>query len=185
MSDSDFDMLQKLLNRYHEESEKCRVAGAPLAGSIMQAALMEAGLLSMAYCCDAETRATKTFREAKEADLRKWSLKQLLDLANELNWLPSNLPLGVTAYRSGVDPDQALRQGDVVYYADVVREIRDMIHPGRHIRLWSGVKITKKYLESVEETVATVYDYLYDKLIALIESGPEFQKFKQTGRDSA
>jgi hypothetical protein len=93
-----------------------------------------------------------------------------------MKWLPSSLPLGKAARLSGIDPDEALKQGDVVYFADVVREVRDMIHPGRYVRLWSGLKVTKEYLDTVEETVQVIYDLLYDWLITLIRSDPEFKK---------
>jgi hypothetical protein len=63
----------------------------------------------------------------------------------------------------------------VAYFADAVREVRDMVHPGRHLRLWSGVKLTKDYLESVEEIVQIVYDHLYGRLITLIKNDPEFK----------
>jgi hypothetical protein len=81
---------------------------------------------------------------------------------------------------SGIDPDQALKQGDVAYFADVVREVRDMVHPGRYLRLWSGVKVGKEYVDSVEEIVQIVYDHLYDKLITLIEKDPAFKNLGNT-----
>ena len=85
--------------------------------------------------------------------------------------LPSNLPQGKRL--STIDPNQALKQGDVVYIADAVREERNMVHPGRYLRVWSGVALTKGYLESVEEIVQIAYDYLYDRLVTLIKNDPE------------
>lgn len=179
MSESDFEFLQKLILQYREEAEKCKQAGAHLAGCVILAAAMEAGLLAIAYCCETEILGTETYRQAGKKDLREWGLRQLLDLANEMKWLPSNLPLGEIARLSGINPDQALKKGDVVYFADFVREIRDMVHPGRHLRLWSGVKLTKDYLVSVEEIVRGVYDHLYQELMTLIESSPEFKAWDQ------
>jgi hypothetical protein len=76
---------------------------------------------------------------------------------------------------SGIDPDQALKQGDVAYFADYVREVRDMVHPGRYLRLWSGVEVGKEYVDPVEEIVQIVYDHLHGRLITLIKNAPEFK----------
>jgi hypothetical protein len=44
------------------------------------------------------------------------------------------------------------------------------------VRLCSGVKVTMEYLDSVEERVQIVYDLLYDRLITMIRTHPEFKK---------
>lgn len=178
MTESDFEFLQeKLMEQYEEEAKKCKDAGAILAGCAIQAAAMEAALLAMAYCCEEEMRVTDTFRRVGKEDLREWDLKELLDLASDMKWLPTSLRLGEIARLSGVEPDQALKKGDVVYFADVVREVRNMIHPGRYLRLWSGIEVTKGYLDSVEETVKVVYDHLNNQLESMITSDPDFKKF--------
>jgi len=38
MSDGDFEFLQKLMKQYDREARKCKEAGAPLAGCVIQAA---------------------------------------------------------------------------------------------------------------------------------------------------
>jgi len=177
MTENDFEFLQKLMEQYEEEAKKCKAAGALLAGCAIHAAAMEAALLAMAYCCEEEMQVTDTFRRVGEEDLRKWDLKQLLDLASEMKWLPTSLPLGEIARLSGIEPDEALKNSDVIYFADVVREVRNMIHPGRYLRLWSGVEVSKEYLDSIEETVKIVYDHLYEQLITMITSDPDFKKF--------
>jgi hypothetical protein len=177
MIENDFEFLQKLMEQYEEEAQKCKDAGALLAGSAIHAAAMEAALLAMAYCCEEEMKVSDTFRRVGEEDLRNWDLKQLLDLASEMRWLPTSLPLGKIARMSGIEPDEALKNGDVVYFADVVREVRNMIHPGRYLRLWSGVQVSKEYLDSIEETVKIVYDHLYEQLITMITGDPDFKKF--------
>lgn len=42
-------------------------------------------------------------------------------------------------------------------------------------RLWSGVKVTEEYIESVEDIVKTVYDRLSGGVVTLIENDPEFK----------
>jgi len=130
----------------------------------------------MAYCDEDAIRGTQTYRRMKERRSQTWTLKDLLDLANEMKWLPSNLPLGQIARESGIDQNEALKQGDVGYFADVVRDVRNMIHLGRSLRVWPGVKVTKRCFDFVQETVQIVYDYLYDKLITLIKNSPEFKE---------
>lgn len=146
MSENDFDSLQKLMRQYHKEAQRCKLANAPLAGCLMLAAAMEAVLLSMAYCFKDEVLATETFRKIGEKDLRKWNLKDLVALARETKWLPSKLPIDKIARLSGIEPEEALKQGDVGYFAEAVREVRDLVHPGRNLRLWAGVEVTKEYL---------------------------------------
>ena len=94
-----------------------------------------------------------------------------------MKWLPASLPLREIVRLSGIEPGQALKNGDVIYFADVVREVRNMIHPGRYLRLWSGVEVSNEYLDSIEETVKIVYDHLYEQLITMITSDPDFRKF--------
>jgi hypothetical protein len=172
ISDEDFDALRKLIEQFRTEADNCKKACAPLAGCIMIAGALEAGILAMAYCCEDEVSKTDTFRRTHEPDLRQWGLKDLLDLAREMAWLPTTVPMDKIARLSGVDPDEALKNGDLWYFAEVVREVRDLVHPGRNLRLWSGIGPTKEYLDSVEETVQIVFEVFYEKLIDLIKDEP-------------
>jgi hypothetical protein len=181
MSDRDFDSLQKLMNQYEREAQKCKSAGASLAGCCMFAAGMEAALLSMAYCCEDEIRETKTY-QTHDKDLRKWDLKDLLNLANEMKWWPTTLAIGQAARKSRISSDKALKLADVGYFADWLREVRDLIHPGRNLRLESGVNVTKKFLRFAEEILSVIYDHLGSKMRTLILASPEFQKLEAETR---
>jgi hypothetical protein len=86
------------------------------------------------------------------------------------------LPVGQIARTSGIDPDDALKRGDVGYFADVVREVRDMVHPGRYVRLWSGVPLTNEYVKTVEETVALVIKILDNKVHESIKKRSAYQE---------
>jgi len=169
ISENDFDSLLKLVEQFRTEADNCKKAGAPLAGCIMIAGALEAGILAMAYCCEDEVSKTETFRRTREPDVRYWGLKDLLDLARELRWLPSTVPLDKIARLSDISSDEALERGDVWYFAEVVRGVRDLVHARRNLRLWSGVSPTKEYFDSVEETVQVVFDVLYGKLIDMIK----------------
>ena len=141
---------------------------------------MEASILAMAFVHESEVIGSKTYQERSEPDLRKWELKTLLDLSRELKWIPSSLVVGVIARQSGIEPDEALKRGDIGYFADVVREVRDMVHPGRYVRLWSGVPLTNDFVESVEETVGVVTEALENKLHETIRQSPEFQEWARS-----
>jgi hypothetical protein len=156
--------LLSIIEGYQKEAEKCRGANAYLAGCVMLGAALEASLLAMAKCYTEEVEQTKTFSSKKEPNLDKWNLIDHLKVARELNWIPSKLWLDKIARESGIDPDEALKNGDLGYFADVVREIRDMLHPGRYLRLWSGVKVTKKFLETSYEVVDLIRESLLKKL---------------------
>jgi hypothetical protein len=182
ISDKDFNFLLDLSVRYDKEAINCKKNGQILASCVMYAARMEAEILAMALVHESEVIASNTYQQERKHDLRKWQLKSLLDLSRELNWIPSSLPMGVIARKSGVESDEALKRGDVGCFADHVREVRDMIHPGRYLRLWSGVPITNEFVESVEETVTVVNEVLENKIHESIKNSPEFQEMIRTGK---
>jgi hypothetical protein len=162
--EQDEEQLLSIIEGYQQEAEKCRSADAYLAGCVMLGAALEASLLAMAKCYSDEVKGTKTYSLKNEPDLDKWNLIDHLKVARELDWIPSKLALDKIARESGIDPKDALKNGDLGYFADVVREIRDMLHPGRYLRLWSGVRVTKEFLETSYEVVDLVRDYLLKKL---------------------
>lgn len=162
--EKDEKFLLSIIEGYQKEAQKCRRADAYLAGCVMLGAALEASLLAMAKCYPDEVKGTKTYSLKNDPDLDKWNLIDHLKVARELDWIPSKLPLDKIARESGIDPDEALKNGDLGYFADVVREIRDMLHPGRYLRLWSGVRVTKKFLETSYEVVDLVRESLLKKL---------------------
>lgn len=164
VSHRDYNFLLKLSKMYDKEAVKCKRNGEILASCVMYAASMEASILAIALVYDEDLERTRTYRKRHEPDLRKWELITLLDLARELKWIPSKLPLGHIARTSGVGWGEAAKRGDVGYYADAVREIRDLIHPGRYVRLWPGVKITREHVATVEEAVEVVHGCLEKKV---------------------
>jgi hypothetical protein len=162
--EKDEEFLLSIIEGYQKEAEKCRGADAYLAGCVMLGAALEASLLAMAKCYADEVKQTKTYSSKKEPNLDNWNLIDHLKVARELNWIPPKLPLDKIARESGIDPEDALKNGDLGYFADVVREIRDMLHPGMYLRLWTGVRVTKKFLETSYEVVDLVRECLLKKL---------------------
>lgn len=163
--DVDEKELYSIMKNYKDEADKCKQSGASLAACVMLGASLEAALLTMEKCYPDEVTQTQTYLKKKEHDLNKWDLIDHLKVAREFSWIPSKLSLEDLARTSGIDPEEALKNGDIGYFADAVREIRDMLHPGRYLRLWSGVRVTKEYVETCYEVVDVVQDLLYKKLI--------------------
>ena len=125
LSESVFNETLRLALQYRREAEKCQNAKAFLAGCIMMGAAFEAMLLSFANCYPAEalTSSAAPRRKGKIKPLTEWSLADLLAVAKERTWLPSVLS-------TSQDWDGAKAQiGD---YGEVVREIRNLVHPARY-----------------------------------------------------
>lgn len=87
-----------------------------------------------------------------------------MELGRELKWIPSRIPMGKIARASGISVKSDLANGDLGYFADVVREIRNLVHPGIYVRRMRNVRITESYYQFCYEVEGIVFDYLYRKL---------------------
>ena len=76
--------------------------------------------------------------------------------------------MGKVARASGITVRSALATGDLGYFADVVREIRNLVHPGVYVRRMRNVRINKSYYQFCYEVEGVVFDRLYEKLQASI-----------------
>ncbi len=142
----DWNPLQKLsktlelFELYRSEARKCRSAGAYLSGCVLLASALEAALLAMAQCfpqdVDRVARAYKAKQFSRPAS--EWSLSQLLTLAKKLNWLPS-----AGRAEDRLDPQKA-GIGDLV---EVMRAIRNLLHPSIYLRECPDKAINQKHLE--------------------------------------
>jgi len=163
-----FDTLLEILELYKSEADRCEKSRAYLSGCVVLGAALEAGLLATATCYRSQVRRAVTYRRLKGMPLEKWGLFDLLGLARELKWVPSQLPLGTSARVSSLTPDKALKEKDVAYFADIVRELRNTIHPGKYWRQWKGLKIKKRHFEFCYEMTEIVFEHLYQKLASSI-----------------
>lgn len=127
----------------------------------------------MVLCYPEEVIRTRTYRSKKKRarDVAKWGLFDLLKLARELSWIPSVLPIDTIARLSGVDPEVAMVKGDLSYFADFVREIRDTVHPGRYMDLWKGTPITRSYYRVCYEILDLVTVWFSMKLRESVRIG--------------
>ncbi len=151
------ERLNEILDLYRSEAKRCRRAKAWLAGCVMAGAALEAGLLAMAECYPeevldwAETQADRKLPK----EPTKWYLADLLDAAKSLGWLPASLMA-----HDEFDSDRAL-VGD---YAEVVREIRNLVHAGRYVRDYADMEIAKEHLVLSLEVLEAAFDWLFSRL---------------------
>jgi hypothetical protein len=167
LSDEEFNQLQHTISTYRRETAKCRKAGAYLAGCVMAAASLEALLLGMVQCFPEEALSAPSCpkRRTGPKKLRQWGLSELLAVARELTWLPAEL-----TRQDEFDTNRAAI-GD---YTEVVRQIRNLVHPVRYLEEMPQKRFTKKYLEMTENIIAVASEHLCDRLAAaILKDNPE------------
>ncbi|MEA2015724.1 MAG: hypothetical protein U9O59_03280 [Actinomycetota bacterium] len=146
--------ILNLATIYKREAEKCLDAKAYLSGCVLTGAAMEAILLSFANCFPEIIASAKCTpkKKGKIKSLNKWTFENLLAVVKELNFLPSALSL---------EDEWSSVRAEIGDYVEVVRQIRNLIHPIRYANDFSRKRITKKYLETCFKIVETAIDYLY------------------------
>jgi len=157
LSDDLFDEVLRLARQYQREAGRCRESKAYLAGCVMIGAAFEASLLAFANCYSEEALGSVAAPRRKRIikPLIDWSLAELLAVAKECNWLPSALSLHD-------DWDEA--KAKIGEYGEVIRQIRNLVHPARYALDWPRKRITKKYLETAFEILEVANEYLFSKL---------------------
>ena len=162
LTERQFNDLMWLYEVYYREAQRCQKGKSYLSGSIMIAAAMETALLATVYRFSEElARATRVpKRKGRPRPLLKWSLAELLAVAKELRWLPSHLSL-----RDAWDRKRA-KIGD---YAEVVRQVRNLVHPGNYAAWHSPSRVTAKHLRFCFEVLHLATEHLHRKLEDAIE----------------
>lgn len=163
--------VMRLANLYRREAEKCQEAKAYLAGCVMIGAAFEAVLLSFANCYPEEaSKATNAPRiKGTVRPLLDWSLADLLAVAKECDWLPSGLS-------KEEEWDEA--KAEIGDYGEVIKDIRNLVHPARYAIDWPHKKITKKYSETTIEIIDVVYNYLESQIIESLREALEKEESK-------
>jgi hypothetical protein len=136
MSTSTFDRLNHVAILYRREAHKCARAKAYLAAVIMQVAALEAMLQATCSLYPQDVKRTAVYRQKKFRRKRdralEFSLYQLIKIAAELQWLP---PKRVT---------WAGKRADLAEFAHEVRELRNLVHPGKWAsKRGNAMKFTK------------------------------------------
>lgn len=171
LSEDIYNEVIRLANLYHRQAKKCQGANAYLAGCIMMGASFEALLLSFANCYpDEAVKSPVAPRKKGEVKpLIEWTLANLLAVVKERNWLPS-------ALSTNEEWDDAKAQiGD---YGEVMKDIRNLVHPARYAVDMPRKRITKKYLEGSLEIVEVACDYLMERIGESLQEAMEKEKAK-------
>ena len=148
--------LYRLSKLYWKEALKCEEAKAFLAGSVMLGSALETLLLLMVnvYAEEAErtgcvpTRGSRTASHAVEAgrpfeggEGRKLAFKR-------------------PEFERRLGQDRKAKLGD---YAEVVRMIRNLVHPARYVEDHHSSRVTAKYLQRQFDVVLLCRDWLVDR----------------------
>ena len=153
----DGDKLGELLNEYIAEMEKCGRAGAYFAGCVMAASALEAVLLAKVNLeLLNENGNFSKFKRKKS--LVRLTLGELIEAAKEAGWFP---------FAPDEEIEGNLRKAKIGNLMEVVREIRNMLHPGKWLRDYPDIKhINKEHFEASYSILKGAIDHLYNQLIA-------------------
>jgi len=149
--------ISQLVNKYYKEAKKCKKAKAYLSGCIMVGSAFESVLMLAIDCYEEEAllsnKAPKRNNSIKP--LLEWSLFDLLNVASDINLLPSNL---------SKDSDWDDAKAEIGDYGKLIQEMRNCVHPSRYIQVFPKKKIKKHFLNSCFEILDTSIDYLAHKI---------------------
>jgi len=148
-----FLALNKALNVYRREADKCEQCRAFLAGCMLQGALLEACLTLMALVYREEVSKTNAFQAVKKRVEKNWKRhvrwlrdfdpRDLEKIAIELSWC------------SGLEHE-----------LKSLRDVRNLIHPGKYAdEIGKRKAVNNRYYQSQYKRLLRITDKLYDKLI--------------------
>jgi hypothetical protein len=148
-----FEALLVIIKVYQDESEKCAKAEAWYAAAAMIGAALEGSLLAMCSLYPAEVTTyvagvPALRRLHKQMD--RWTLGDLIEVAVGSGWLPAR------DHKNG-----RLKIGNVVQRS---QDLRNMVHPGRHVRDYPNVRITRAHYEHVADLFEAANSWLLSKL---------------------
>lgn len=160
LEDSQSSELFNIETFYYCEARKCKDAQAYAAGCAMLGAALEANLMAMVAICANDVADWYKQRHPKAKSVKKlldryWDLGRLLDVANELGWLPRGETLGV-------DP----KDWPIGAHAQVLRLLRNLVHPGRYLKDFTGYQMTADELTASFNVLDGVYLHLHAALSA-------------------
>jgi hypothetical protein len=153
-----FARLNELIGRFDVESERCAKVQAYYAACVLQAAAFEGLLLAM---CDGLLDEVEMYvqklpsHERPKERMEKWSLAQLIKIAYGLKWLPSRRHI-----------KGKRKTGD---HVQLVKELRNIIHPGKHIRDYPNVHLREGHYSDSYTIVRQATGHLWQTFRAEFE----------------
>lgn len=145
--------LSALIGKFDREAQRCASIRAYYAACVLQAAVLEGLLVAMcdAYLDDVHNYlASVPAKQRPQGQLLQWDLGHLIATAIALEWLPACT--GTRGRR---------KIGDWLL---IVKETRNLVHPGRHLREYPSVKLRKAHYSDCYTVVRAASDYLWAKL---------------------
>lgn len=100
---------------------------------------------------EAERTHKIPMRGGKPKPLLDWNLAELLRVAKAAGWLPSGLDL---------EDEWNTRKARIGDYAEVVREVRNLAHPGRYRKEHFRKRVTSRYLRQQFDVAMACRDWL-------------------------
>jgi hypothetical protein len=133
LSKEKYQLLRKIILRYHSEAEKCASVRAYYAACVMLGAAFEAMLLQMCDLLEDEVaQAILKLPRKPKGSIEHWGLDDLIEIAVAAEWLP--VRRGPNLAEPGI--------GEMVH---LIRRLRNLSHPGVHLREMDEVPITAAY----------------------------------------
>lgn len=154
LGEDDFNMLQKLIGDLLMEADKCASVQAYLAACVLLGSALEAMLLAMVSLFPEEVGKVISGAEFKNLgrNPKSWNLHDLLIVSFKTGWIP---------FKDTKDPDQG-ELGD--WLLNYVKELRNLIHPGKKIRDYKGIYLTKEHFESARIFIDLTIKHLLSKI---------------------
>jgi hypothetical protein len=154
LTDNEEKELYRLQRLYWREAVRCRESKAYLAGCVMLGSALETLLMLIIniYADEAEQTGKLPTFKGKAKPLLDWKYIELLRVAKAAGWLPSQLDLDNDKWSS-----KKARIGD---YAEVVRMVRNLVHPASYASDHYRSRVTAKYLKRQFEVVLLCRDWL-------------------------
>lgn len=152
LSSEEFSLLRKIAIRYEREALKCKSVRAYYAACIMLGAALEAILIQMCDLFQDEVKEAIARLEKKpKGRFDRWGLDDLIKVAVEAGWLPPKR--GSKSDEPGV--------GELIH---LVRRLRDLSHPGRHLRELDEAPIRADAFRASYGVYDAARDWLWMKL---------------------
>lgn len=158
LEDSQSRELFNIERRYCCEARKCQQAGAYLAGCVMVGAALEANLMAMVTFHPDEVAAWYMKRYPKKKKVKgllDWNLGELLDVANELGWLPLNGML-----------DDDTKNWPIGAHARIIQRLRNRVHSCRSLKDDADFQFDADTLAASFNVLDGIYLHLHATLFA-------------------
>lgn len=148
-SERRFNSLSEIIKRYVRESRICAKNRVYYAACITLGAALEGALLAM---CDLQfgevelLLASLPSNERPRGPVDRWGMDDLLKVATRLGWLPAR-----------AHEKARRRVGD---WSHLVKELRNLAHPGRHIRDYPDVRLRKAHYDDARWVYGAAIEWL-------------------------